>query len=436
LEALRTAKLFILPLDNQRRWYRYHRLFADLLRGRLRRKSSSQQIAALRRRASEWLERERLLASYRGQPVDRVPIRVWGADPWMKVWHPSYEPILEASVKYTDLCAGWGVHMNHFLSDLPDLPTRTVQRPSRHEGFVEEVLTYETPRGPLTQVEAVSTEYKPGRTLEFFIKDEEDALRWLSVPYVQPRPDVSRFFELDRELGERGLMTAYIGEPMYHVYSMMGSELMAFWSVDNRDLLRTLITTAQQRMTNHVQYLLEQGAGPVFGYVGPELCIPPLMSPRDFHELVVEVDKSFTRMIRDAGGLLWVHCHGGMGPCLEGFLDMGVNCLNPIEPPPQGDITLAQARARVGDRLCLEGNIETDDLFRARPERIRGLVRQAIEEARGGPFILCPTSGFMEWPTCNPEKVANYLAFIEAGLEYGQEQRGQTRGSAPTTRSR
>jgi len=27
----------------------------------------------------------------------------------------------------------------------------------------------------------------------------------------------------------------------------------------------------------------------------------------------------------------------------------------------------------------------------------------------------------MEWPTCSPEKVANYLAFIEAGREYGQE---------------
>ena len=32
-----TANLFIVPLDNERRWYRYHRLFADLLRQRLQR---------------------------------------------------------------------------------------------------------------------------------------------------------------------------------------------------------------------------------------------------------------------------------------------------------------------------------------------------------------------------------------------------------------
>ena len=35
LEYLERANLFIVPLDNERQWYRYHRLFADLLRQRL-----------------------------------------------------------------------------------------------------------------------------------------------------------------------------------------------------------------------------------------------------------------------------------------------------------------------------------------------------------------------------------------------------------------
>ena len=35
LEYLEHANLFIVPLDNERRWYRYHHLFADLLRQRL-----------------------------------------------------------------------------------------------------------------------------------------------------------------------------------------------------------------------------------------------------------------------------------------------------------------------------------------------------------------------------------------------------------------
>ena len=35
LEKLEKSNLFIVPLDNERRWYRYHHLFADLLRQRL-----------------------------------------------------------------------------------------------------------------------------------------------------------------------------------------------------------------------------------------------------------------------------------------------------------------------------------------------------------------------------------------------------------------
>jgi LuxR family maltose regulon positive regulatory protein len=36
LESLERANLFIIPLDDQREWYRYHRLFAELLQARLK----------------------------------------------------------------------------------------------------------------------------------------------------------------------------------------------------------------------------------------------------------------------------------------------------------------------------------------------------------------------------------------------------------------
>jgi len=53
LEHLERANLFIVPLDNERRWYRYHHLFAELLRNRLAR-ANPDQIADLHRRASDW----------------------------------------------------------------------------------------------------------------------------------------------------------------------------------------------------------------------------------------------------------------------------------------------------------------------------------------------------------------------------------------------
>jgi LuxR family maltose regulon positive regulatory protein len=59
LEMLERANLFIVPLDEERRWYRYHHLFADILRQRLR-QTHLEQIPTLHSRASEWYERNGL----------------------------------------------------------------------------------------------------------------------------------------------------------------------------------------------------------------------------------------------------------------------------------------------------------------------------------------------------------------------------------------
>lgn len=55
LEFLEKSNLFVIPLDDQREWYRYHRLFADLLRKRLN-FLSPESVPGLYRRASEWFE--------------------------------------------------------------------------------------------------------------------------------------------------------------------------------------------------------------------------------------------------------------------------------------------------------------------------------------------------------------------------------------------
>jgi LuxR family maltose regulon positive regulatory protein len=55
LEQIERENLFILPLDDRREWYRYHRLFADLLQGCLVR-SYPELVPDLHRRASLWFE--------------------------------------------------------------------------------------------------------------------------------------------------------------------------------------------------------------------------------------------------------------------------------------------------------------------------------------------------------------------------------------------
>jgi LuxR family maltose regulon positive regulatory protein len=57
LEELDRSNLFLVPLDDRRRWYRYHHLFADVLRARLS-DEEPEDIDELHRRASVWFEAE------------------------------------------------------------------------------------------------------------------------------------------------------------------------------------------------------------------------------------------------------------------------------------------------------------------------------------------------------------------------------------------
>ena len=56
LETLERNNLFVIALDNERHWYRYHHLFRDLLRQRLSQRYDKAEVAAMHIRASEWFE--------------------------------------------------------------------------------------------------------------------------------------------------------------------------------------------------------------------------------------------------------------------------------------------------------------------------------------------------------------------------------------------
>ena len=59
LEALERANLFVVPLDDERGWYRYHHLFAEVLRSHLQ-QAEPTLMPELHRRASAWYEQHNL----------------------------------------------------------------------------------------------------------------------------------------------------------------------------------------------------------------------------------------------------------------------------------------------------------------------------------------------------------------------------------------
>ena len=74
LIKLERANLFLVPLDNQRHWYRYHHLFAEHLQALLRRRMPGAELALLHRRAAEWFAD----AGFREEAIDHA---LRGGDP-------------------------------------------------------------------------------------------------------------------------------------------------------------------------------------------------------------------------------------------------------------------------------------------------------------------------------------------------------------------
>lgn len=368
--------------------------------------------------------RERLLATFRNEPTDRVPVRLWGVNHLVEPGRQVDRPLWEIARRYgIDIMQSWGPRegTGHFLSASDKVSVRSFQRPSDHDGFVEDVTVVSTPAGELTGVHLRNLEGKPGYQIKHLIETLDDAKKWLSIPTAPVKPPTDTFFEEDRELGDNGALMAGIGHAMYGVNTHTGSQVWAEWSVLERGLLFEMVDVMYERLEAYVKHLLAAGVGPIFGYVGPELCVPPLQSPRDFSEFVTAYDRRIIALIHDAGGLVWVHCHGKVNAVFDDFVEMGVNCLNPIEPPPMGDITLAEAKRRSAGRMALEGNVEVGLFQTAAPEEMEAEVEAAMREGKpGGGFILSPTSDHSHWIAFDDRILKNYEVLIQTGLRLGR----------------
>ena len=272
----------------------------------------------------------------------------------------------------------------------------------------------ETPAGPLKQVSYQPRSGAAGYIKSHYVETVEDARRWLSIPRPRASVGVGSYFELERATNDRAMLMVGLGEAIYTVQALMGSELFGFWLKDERELLREMTEAAYSAIEDLAKQYLAAGVGDAYGWVGPELCIPPLASPDDFREFVTPYDGRLVDLIHESGKLVWVHCHGDMDPVLEDFADMGVDCLNPIEPPPAGDLTLAEAKQRVAGRMCLDGGIQDGDFDLLSPREITLKTEAVVAEGKpGGGFILCPTSSPSTWVSQTDRHIANFRAYVE-----------------------
>jgi LuxR family maltose regulon positive regulatory protein len=101
LEEIERAQLFVVPLDDDRRWYRYHPLCAEALRGELER-SEPGLAALLHRRASAWYRQQGLITEAIGHALaaeDLFDARELTAGHWDTLLHRGQARVLQSSLR-------------------------------------------------------------------------------------------------------------------------------------------------------------------------------------------------------------------------------------------------------------------------------------------------------------------------------------------------
>ena len=376
--------------------------------------------------------KERFSAAMRGDPVDRPPI--WlregfpivqgpaGEDDFRNCWQA--DPLYRELYKYV---------RPHVVADHPwKIPcvNRFLMVPPRYIRAQEERIstrrrrTYirvKTGKGELTQIVEHWRGVATGWVIKPLIESREELKALADVPFDIDRADIdcalNNYRRASREAGDAAVLRFGLPSPIVAISGCMTLEMFLELSLLERRWFTELESEITRRIECVIEALFAKGdLDTTANFGGSEQCTPPLMPPEAYDELVVPFDGPLIRNLRQRKVPVNVHCHGKVRHALRCMRDMGVDATDPVEPPPAGDVTYAEARQIVDGRVTLVGNFAFDELESAEPHRIRERVKQLLSHGTDR-LILGASAGPLS--SVSQRLVDNYKAWIDAALELG-----------------
>ena len=358
--------------------------------------------------------RETLLAAIGRRPAGGFCFSTYNCHPFAWGPHaaePGYRPILEAIDRAAAACL-----CKVSATRRGGLEPRVSQ--SREGSTLVTTAKLATPRGELIRVTRTPPG-QPSMCVRHFVQDDADVERYLSLGRDAKSVswDVAELLRRAREIGERGLPYLDYTDPFYEVSELFDQEDFIIRCATEAGVIEELVRASHERVLGELRSLLAalKGSGQRFLFytAGPERATPPLLPPAAFERFVVPYQRELVALIHSAGHPVSLHCHGRIRKVLDAALECGYDVIEPLEPPPQGDIGLEELLGSVGDRAALLGYMQDQDLHRLDPEEIRDRVRRIrlTVGARPG-FVCAPTCTPFQFPP-SPRYVASYVAFLE-----------------------
>jgi uroporphyrinogen decarboxylase len=233
---------------------------------------------------------------------------------------------------------------------------------------------------------------------------------------VLPDPHDDSFYDSAKQYMDRYHkedLAIYAGLRPFGLFNTIYSMPMMDFAValrDNIKLIDTMMDIFIEWNLVVLEHIQNLGVDFIVAYNDMAWKEGPLVSPQVLREVFLPKMK----IVADAMKIPWAfHSDGNLTIIMEDLLSLGMNAVNPFEPPC---MDLKIAKQKWGDRICLWGNI---DLVNTLPygtvEEVEAEVKQRIEDAgQGGGYICASANSITDF--C---KVENVLAMTRAVKKHG-----------------
>jgi hypothetical protein len=272
---------------------------------------------------------------------------------------------------------------------------------------------------PLSMEEVKSSGEMSWKTRKRWIETEEDLAAFLTLDSLQPAvPDIESVRAKEEQVGKHGLPYAEVSDPFAVVSEMFTTEIFYIKTISDKRRIAKLLFLTGKRILTSIERLCRDTRKPfILRMIGSEKAVPPFMSRNDF----LQFEGPFYRKVAGIASRYEIpaafHCHGPVRDILSDVWLMGYSFVEPFEPPPRGNLTVAEALELTAGRGVVFGGVDDVLLNTGRAQEVRDAVEKCLREAKssGQPFILSQSATpFFDPLSENARR--NLLLFLKIGV--------------------
>jgi uroporphyrinogen decarboxylase len=194
--------------------------------------------------------------------------------------------------------------------------------------------------------------------------------------------------------------------------SLLGYERMLVSTIDNKDLLKKTIDICNTFNKRAASIAADLGADAIITTDDIADNRSLLISPDSYREIFLPVLEEYISFCHELGLKFIKHSDGNIMAILEDFINVGIDCINPIEP--YAGMELPFIKEKYGEKIAIMGNVDCRNILpKGDHQEIEQEVKRAIEEGGPAGFILSSSNSIHK-----EIHLSNYMTMIKTWQRY------------------